>query len=265
MLEAIDSAMQSIQTQQARSGADHRLEHVEIPATQFTQVEQGWLQWAITQDVLMPRRLEGIVGGAAGAVPIFPGELDDRDRIYWNEINSSPRWHLIDNKRTLAIFGLAQFETYRLWFERRYPPCHYGVGAAGGSTGTIKFDTAATLRGRVVKRSDVYVGMQIEFDPSAADADKIVTITAWDGSIATFTPAVGSTTVGQAYSLLVPVDPEFATHLSYRAALHLASNAANVELIQSLTIAGQAAAEDFDATITAQQSAAPRRLHSSRG
>lgn len=265
VLEAIDAAMQSIQTEQARSGEVHELESVDIPISSFTTVEQGFIKWPLTDQVLMPRRVEGLLDGQLGAVPIFADTIDSRDRVMWNQINSSARFVLVDHKRSLGILGLCPYQTIRVWFERRWPTLHYGVAGAGGSTTTMLFDTAATLRGRLIKRADVYVGLRVEFDPAAADADKIVTVTAWDGVTATFTPAIGASSVGQAYSLIVPIAPEFGTHLAYQAAKHLAQAAANIDLMVALEQSGARAADDFEATITANQSASPRRLYSSRG
>ncbi len=265
VLEAIDAALEDLWTTIKLSGEDYELDRIDITADDFTKLDRAEVyEYALPEYVVDVRKVEGVRGdGATGALPILKGHLEDKARAFSGFARGYVKWSFTKHGRpgTLAIFGRpAQWPLIRVWFMRRYPPMHVGTAAVGGTESTILLTATA---GRVIRRPHLYVGMDLEVT-SGPDIDQIVRITAWDGTAATFAPALTAPTDAQTYALVLPLEPEYVEYLIQKTAWNLAQRAGNNEYIKAHASDIRRQEERFRASLTARPTHEPLRVWSSR-
>lgn len=268
VLDAVDAAMGEIAITRAQAGEDHEIDRITYSPSDFTEVAPYWYELRLPEYVKSVRKVEGRRTGASSVVPILEGTLEDKDREHSAMARGWPRWMFTGPGRpgTLSIVGdPSRFNNVTVWILRRYPPLHFGTAKAGGSTTTILFDdSATTLSGRVIKRPDLYVGMDLEFDAGATDEDQLVRVTAFDGQTATFEPAITTATDGQPYSVCAPIEPEALEYLQQKTAFHLAQRAGNLEQIRALSNYLRHLEDRYRVMVASRSSSAPKRFYSSR-
>ena len=274
ILEAVDHAIEDMTETRRLVGEDDELERKEFVPSDFTLVEGGnefWAEMELPETVHAVRKVEGTKDGIQAPFPILEGMLEDKDRRHSAFHRGIPIYTFSRHGRpgNLSIFGaqITQYTKIRIWYIRRHPSLHFGTAAAGGSATTIVFDAAAaTLNGRVIKRDDLYTGMDIEFDEGSAIEDTKVRITEFDGatSTATIDPALTGAPDGEPYSLIVPFNPELSNLIIQKSAMQLFTRAGNTEYLQAIAPSMSFLEERFRSAISTRSNDAPKKVWSSR-
>lgn len=274
ILEAIDHAIEDMTETRRLVGEDDELDRLEKVPGDFTLVEGGnefWAEIELPETVHAVRKVEGTKDGIQSPFPILEGMLEDKDKRYSSFHRGIPIYTFTRHGRpgNLSIFGaqITQYQLIRIWFIRRHPSLHFGTAATGGSTTTVVFDNvAATLNGRVVKRDDLYTGMDIEFDAGSALEDQKTRITGFVGStrIATVFPALTAVTDDEPYSLIVPFNPEFMNLVIQKSAMQLFMRAGNTEYLAAVAPSMNFLEERFRSAISTRSNDAPKKVWSSR-
>lgn len=234
ILDAADLAFQHIWDSVRFGDSTADLDRMDVAPASWTRVEDLWYEYELPEYVGSIRRVEGPVGGAGDVRPIeaIPVGVDTKDYSRLPFRSNTPGWFRsrFGHPGKIAFMGdVFSFSSVRIWFQRRYPPLHYGVAGNGtGSTTLLTFDTTPTA-GTLIKRADLYVGMDVQFT-GATNTDVIRRITAWTGTVATLaSPTPVNITSTQAYSLIVPLEVEHGEYFIETVVRRLLARLGNTE------------------------------------
>lgn len=223
MMTALDDSLHSIWTMVRVRGRDHQLERLDVPIASFTLESARRYFYSPAETIGSIRKVEGMFSTNDRVAEIPQSELEYRE----SSRQAGPTWFRSQTGGLTILGELSRFASVRIWFVRRWPPMHYGVTSALGTTSTLAFATSPI--GRIVKR-DMYEGTLIEIG-SGANMDQIVRITSFDPStlVATFTPTLGAVVAASTtYSMVVPVNPEHGEYVVEEMAARFLERAGNI-------------------------------------
>lgn len=263
ILDAADLAFGHIWDTMRLGDHSQELDRMDIPVASWTRIEDLWYEYELPEYVMSIRRLESLDGiGTTTPIEMRPTNVDNKDSYRLPLRSTIPGWFRSGFGRAgkISFMGdVTSFAGTRLWFVRRYPPLHYGT-AASGSTTTIVFASSPT--GRVVKRDDLYVGMDIEFS-SGTNTDQIRRITDYVGTTNTATldealpQAVSGTST---YSLVVPLEIEHLEYFVEETTRRMLVRLANTEQLAAMEPQYRELQERFKASLATRDMGAPRKI-----
>lgn len=263
MMHGLDDALNSIWTEVRLNGRDRLLERLDVLPASFTLEGSNIRTYELPAWAGPVRKVEGL--GVTGSTPreIEQAELDFKDWSQSSWTGPAMVWFR-SQTGTISILGdITRFSTIRFWFHRRWPPMHYGATSGLGTTTTMLFSTSPI--GDVVRR-DVYQSTLVEFTAGSL-AGTIVRITAFNPATltATFTPALsGAVPAAQAYSLIVPVDPEHGNYVVEEMAAQFLERSGNANYIAAKNTRLIRLRENFISDLIHQDQAAPPTVYSHR-
>lgn len=261
ILDAADHAFEHIWDTMRLGDHEQEMDRLDVVAASWTRIEDLWYEYELPEYVMSIRRVEGLVSDL-GSRPmlIAPVDVDSKDAARLPFRSGSPGWFRSRKGRagTIAFMGdLGTFTGARIWYIRRYPPLHFGT-ASSGTTTTMVFDAAAT--GRVVRRADLYVGLDVEFT-NGTNTDQIRRITAYDGTTATLSAALpAAVTLASTYSLVVPLQIEHGEYFLEETTRRLLVRLANTEQLAAGEGQYRELQERFKASLNTRDVANVRKI-----
>jgi len=266
ILDAADLAFESIWDTVRMGDRTAETDRLDVATTSWTRVEDFWYEYELPEYVMSILRVECLNGaGDVSPIEMMPVDVNTKDYARLPFRAAKPGWFRSRRGRagTIAFMGdLTSFTGARIWYVRRYPPLHFGT-AESGSTTTMVFD--ATPTGRVVRRADIYVGLDVEFTSGTNNTDQIRRITAYDGTTATLASALPTAvSSSQTYALVVPLQIEHGEYFIETTTRRLLARLANTEQLAATEGQFRALEERFRASLTSRDPGNPKRIQRRR-
>lgn len=210
VLEFLDEALHSLWIETLATGDNHELDLLQIPVASLTNVNTNEHEYTLPEYLAEVRGVEGAKAGRLSVEEIPRAPLTLRTQI----IGPSYVWRS-SRPGTLRIAGrITGFTTINVWYIRRWGPLHYADSPQTGLALDDQIQFSASPTGAVVRRNDLYVGMdvQVTADFPSGTKDQVRRITGYTGNtqiaqLASAWPA-GALTGQSSYSLVVPLAPE---------------------------------------------------------
>lgn len=263
ILDAADHAFEHIWDTMRLGDHSQEMDRLDIAVASWTRIEDLWFEYELPEYVMSIRRLESVNGvGDATPIEMRATNVDNKDSYRLPLRSTIPGWFRSRRGRagSISFMGdVTSFSGTRLWFIRRYPPLHYGT-AASGTTTSMVFSGSPT--GRVVRRSDLYVGMDVEFT-SGTNIDQIRRITAYNGTTneATLSSALPvAVTNASTYSLVVPLEIEHGEYFIEETTRRLLARLANTEQLAATEPQYRELQERFKSSLASRDMGVPKKI-----
>ncbi len=268
ILTIADKHLQVLWERQQDAGQHWDSAQLDITQSDLTEDGRNRATFLLPEFVGQIKYIESEISGDTRAVEVISMELYNRQFgrstpsgfLAWTRIGSGR----IGGK--IEINGAYQkIDVVTVHYARRWTPLHFGTAAAGTST---TMDFASSPTGRVVKRDDLYIGMELEFtnDTPTGVQDQLALITDYDAANnrVTFDTLGTAPTSSSTYALLVPLKAEFTGYLVELIVHEGFVRLGNTEyLAASQMLLGQAALQFVDA-LSRQDQATPIHVFNSR-
>lgn len=182
-------------------------------------------------------------------------------------------WHraygLLGGKIAVYLSSVADL---RVFYIRRWAPLHFGT-AQVQSVGPVntKLRLASAPTGKLVRRAGLLIGMHIEISADVttpANRDQIRLITSEDtstyaGEVVPVTDAwLGIPNANTQYSLVLPLEPEFASFAVMSTVWKLFERDGNVNHLQAMQPSYDRMRRSFEEGLRDRDTARPRRIWS---
>lgn len=279
ILESADDVLTSIWDKVRAASAHYATDRIEIPVSSFTTIEKSWLEAELPSWVGDITYVEQVSSnGRTTPLKVFESDFYNKN-AYAYAIGAAPRWmrSRYGQRAKFSVYGSLSSGSVRIWFNRVWPPMHYGKTVSVGGTTSLAFDTSAnpptgTRVGRVLRQDDVYEGMLLEIlddtsNPSNPNIDQLRRITEYDGATRTATldealPAALNTTTW--YSLVIPLDRAHSRYFIEKVILELALRLGNNPYVaQSQGLIAMLESE-FEMSIASRDTVNPPHMWSHR-
>jgi hypothetical protein len=184
ILKIADKHLQVLWERLQDAGQSWDAGQLEITQADLTADGRNRANFVLPEYVGQIKYLESAVSSETRAVEVIPMEFYNRQSarsasggfLGWIRIGSGRLGGKVELNGAYQSIGV-----FTLHFARRWTPLHQGTAAAGSTT-TMQFASSPT--GEIVKRDDLYIGMEFEItnDLPSGVQDQLAVITAYDAS-----------------------------------------------------------------------------------